>query len=450
MPRDVVALVSADDFVSAVRVYADRVNDLLRRRGVPPLEAIEIAETHALALLDAVVNAPETVIDLAGWWFARAIEVTNAATSPEDTADDAGGEAVSMLAGTDAEARVRDALAGLPDQQSAAVILRDGYDLPPQAVGVALRRGSESAAELTAAGRLGLVAAYDERRPPNLLGHTGRTTVDLTSLSRLAEGTLDAPRAAPLRRHLNSCAACEEVVEALARGRRLAAGLPIIAMDDDAREALIDRVAHRAVAVLPTHETVLRVVDEDHDPGPAVSPVVVVIVLVLALALGVALGVVSRSGSHSPGPLADTPPPTQAPVTPLFSPTPSHRPKRHKASLSPSPQLSSSAPAAPTRSATASSTPTVSDTPTAVIDPQVSLSPTGGRQGTSITVSGTGWPPNSRVYVSYAGRPAGSARVHNDGTFSAHAVANSVLPGGRKVTATDGSYVMTAIFNQHL
>jgi hypothetical protein len=66
VPRDVVALVSADDFVSAVRVYSDRVNDLLRRGGVPAVEAIEICETHALALLDAVVNAPETVIDLAG------------------------------------------------------------------------------------------------------------------------------------------------------------------------------------------------------------------------------------------------------------------------------------------------------------------------------------------------------------------------------------------------
>jgi DNA-directed RNA polymerase specialized sigma24 family protein len=170
VPRDVVALVSADDFVSAIRVYADRVNDLLRRRGVPPLEAIEICETHALALLDAVINAPESVIDLAGWWFARANEVTSA--SPATSA--AGDEAISMLAGTEGESRVRAALDTLPDAQRSAVILRDGYDLPPQAVGVALRRGSDSATELTASGRLGLVSAYDARPAPDLAGHNAR------------------------------------------------------------------------------------------------------------------------------------------------------------------------------------------------------------------------------------------------------------------------------------
>lgn len=445
MPRDVVALVSADDFVSAIRVYADRINDLLRRRGAPPVEAIEIAETHALALLDAVVNAPETVIDLAGWWFARAIEVTSNTGDADAAADD---EAISMLAGTEAEVRVRDALAGLPDAESAAVILRDGYDLPPQAVGVALRRGQESAAEFTAHGRLGLVAAYDQRRPPNLLGHTGRTTVDLTSLSRLAEGSLDAPRSAPLRRHLSSCAACEEMVEVLARGRRLAAGLPIIAMDDDAREGLIERIAHRAVAVLPSHETVLRVVDEDHDPGPAVSPVVAVIVLVLAVAIGVAIGVISRSDSHGGGPMSTSPPPTQPPISPLFSNTAS--PKTRHPHRSPSATATSSATASesPTTPAV-STTPSHTKSANPVLNPQLALSPSSGRQGTSITVTGTGWPPDTTALVSYAGRPASSAHVDSAGDFTAHAVANSVLPGARRVTVHDGSFAITATFTQH-
>ena len=95
---------------------------------MPALEAIEICETHSLALLDAVVNAPETVIDLAGWWFARAIEVTNQAGRRADaeTAD----EPISMLAGTTSEAQVRAALAELPDGERPAVMLRDGYDLP--------------------------------------------------------------------------------------------------------------------------------------------------------------------------------------------------------------------------------------------------------------------------------------------------------------------------------
>ena len=292
VPRDVVALVSADDFVSAVRVYADRVNDLLRRSGAPVLEAIDVCETQAFALLDAVVTRPETVIDLAGWWFARAIEHGSLGSAPGSLT--AVEEPASVLAGTGGEAQIRAALAGLPEGERAAVVLRDCYDLPPQAVGVALRRGAESAAELTAAGRLHLVAANDGVGVPDLSAHAGRTTVDLVSLSRLAEGTLEAPRAAPLRRHTANCPACETVVEALGKGRRLAAGLPIRAMDDDARESMISRIAARAVAVLPSHEAVLRAVDEDRDPGPAVSPVFAVIVLVLALTLGIAIAVIIR------------------------------------------------------------------------------------------------------------------------------------------------------------
>jgi DNA-directed RNA polymerase specialized sigma24 family protein len=313
--REVVSLVSVDDFVGAIRVYADRMNDLLRRSGAPPLEAIDIAETQAFALLEAVSHAPQTVIDLAGWWFARAIERLDR-TEP-DGADWTTDEPTSVLAGTSGEGQVRLALAGLPESERMAVVLRDCYDLPGQAVGVAIRRGTESAAEITAQGRLDLVAAYDHREVPDLTGHSGRTTVDLVSLSRLAEGTLDAPRAAPLRRHVAVCPPCEEVLDALSKGRRLASALPIIAMDDDARESLIQHVSARAATLLPTHEAVLRAVDEDHDPGPAVSPVIAVIVLVLALTLGVAVAVVSRNGGPSNPP--PHPPSSPATVSPSFS-----------------------------------------------------------------------------------------------------------------------------------
>jgi DNA-directed RNA polymerase specialized sigma24 family protein len=439
VPRDVVALVSADDFVSAIRVYADRVNDLLRRRGIPPLEAVEVLETHALAMLDAVVNAPETVIDLAGWWFARAVETTTAARRRTAAGQD---ETTSVLAGTESEARVRAALASLDDPQRDAVILRDAYDLPPQAVGVALRRSADTATELTARGRLALVEIYDDRRAPSLAGHTGRTTVDVLSLSRLADDSLDSPRAAPLRRHVANCAACEEMLETLARGRRLGAGLPIIAMDDDAREALIERIAEHATVALPSHDAVLRAVDEDHDPRSAVSPVIATIAVILAIALGVAVGAISRAG-HSLGPLAATPPPTTVPVTPSFSVSPS-----------------------PTRTRTASPTPTPSLTvePTLPVTPlfpptteapppthaKLLLSPTLGRSGTNILVNGSGWTPGVRVYVSYAGQPQTSRVARADGTFSTYVVANSVLPGNRRVTATNGDQSATATFTQQL
>jgi DNA-directed RNA polymerase specialized sigma24 family protein len=436
VPRDVVALVSADDFVSAIRVYADRVNDLLRRRGIPPVEAIEILETHALALLDSVINAPETVVDLAGWWFARAIEMTSSARSKTAAADD---EAVSMLAGTESEAKVRAALTQLGEGERSAVVLRDAYDLPPQAVGVALRRGLDTTAELTAAGRLALVEIYDGQPSPNLSGHSGRTTVDVVSLSLLAEDTLGAPRTAPLRRHVANCAACEEMLETLARGRRLAAGLPIIAMDDDAREALIERIAQRAIATLPSHDAVLRAVDEDHDPGPPVSPVVAVIALVLAVALGIAVGAISKEG-HSLGPLASSPAPTLAPVTPSFSVSPSpHRSRSATPSATPTDLL-------PTAITTAPTTPT----PSAATRPVLVLLPASGPSGADIGVQGSGWTPGTRVFVSYAGQPQNSARVTAAGTFTTSVVANAVLPGQRRVTATDGDQSATAIFLQKL
>lgn len=438
MPRDLVALVSADDFISAIRVYADRVNDLLRRRGIPPLEAVDILETHALALLDTVINAPETVIDLAGWWFARAFEMTSAVRSTAAASDD---EAASVLAGTETEQRVRAALDDLPEADRNAVILRDAYDLPPQAVGVALRRGMDSAAALTATGRLALVAAYDVKPSPSLAGHSGRTTVDVTSLSRLADGTLDAPRAAPLRRHVSNCSACEEMLETLARGRRLAAGLPVIAIDDDAREAMLERIADRAIATLPSHDAVLRAVDEDHDPRPLVSPVVAVLALLLAVALGVGVGVLSRTGDNTLGPLADSPAPSLSPVVPEFSvsPSPNHR---KTPTPTPTPTLTTVAPPTP---------PTLSPPPTQVdYHPAITLSPTAGPSGTDFTVTGTGWVPGTKVFVSYAAKPQASARVNSDGTWSASVVANAILPGQRIVTVTDGPHTVRATFTQEL
>jgi hypothetical protein len=446
VPRDVVALVSADDFVSAVRVYSDRVNDLLRRGGIPAIEAIEVSETNALALLDAVVNAPETVIDLAGWWFARAIEVTSGAGSAPALA--AVDEPISMLAGTAGEEQVRAALAGLPETERAAVILRDGYDLPVQAVGVALRRGEESAAELIANGRLRLVAAYDGRRVPDLSGHSGRTTVDLVALSGLADGTLESPRGAPLRRHVGNCPACEEVLESLAKGRRLAAGLPIIAMDDDARESLIDRVATRAEAVLPSLDAVLRAVDEDHDPGPVVSPVIAVVALVLAVSLAIAIAVVSHGASS---PAAQPPAPINTPVvteTPSFPVAPVITP-RHLKSTSAQPTITSTTSrsgkphtATPTANATKSRPPRAGPA-------RISLSPTSGGSGTPITVNGAGFPPRTVVQLSYAnGRSTSTARVDANGSFTGHLQANSLVPGNQTVTATDGSKSASAQFAQ--
>jgi DNA-directed RNA polymerase specialized sigma24 family protein len=450
VPRDVVALVSADDFVSAVRVYADRVNDLLRRRGVPALEAIEICETYALALLDAVVNAPETVVDLAGWWFGRALEVSG--STSDAAASVLVDEPVSVLAGTAGEGQVRAALATLPEPERTAVTLRDGYDLPPLAVEVALACDERAARSLTANGRLVLVAAYDSRPVPNLGGHSGRTTVDVGSLSGLADGSLHSARSAPLRRHLNSCAACEEMVDTLAKGRRLAAALPVVAMDDDARESMIDRVASRADAVLPSHDEVLRAVDADHDPGPAVSPVLAVVVLVLALAAGVAIAVVSRADttpSPAPAPIRTT----IAPVTPRFSVAPTPRPRhdRTAASVAPTAASSPSTRSRHRRTSAPSTTSATSSAPAASGPPRIVVHPHSARSGSPFTVDGRNFPPGTTVHVSYAnGQSSATTAVRGSGRFTAQLVADALIPGHQTVTAADGSITATAPFDQRL
>jgi cytoskeletal protein RodZ len=251
-----------------------------------------------------------------------------------------------------------------------------------------------------------------------------------------------------LRRHLANCPACENVVEALARGRRLAAGLPIIAMDDDARESLIDRVGTKSDALLPSHEQVLRVVDEDHDPGPAVSPVIGVVALVLALALGVAIAVVSRSGHGTPDTLSgQTGPPLPAPSNSLV---PKATPKHHKASPSATPSLTPSATASATVSASSSASTSPTATAKTTYDPVVVLSPTSGRSGTTVTVVGTGWPPGTTVTFRYAGQARGGTTVNSQGNFHGQLAARSLLPGQRTVDVSDGKYSATATFNQTL
>src|SRR5205823_429837 len=134
-----------------------------------------------------------------------------------------------------------------------------------------------------------------------------------------ADGSLPPPRSVALRRHLGSCAACEEVVETLAKGRRVASALPVLAMPDDAREAMLERVATRAAGVLPTVDDVLLAIEEDDGGGPAISPLIVVVAIVVALVLGIGLAAVSTTRTGGPG-AADVgqPPPTTS-VTPAFS-----------------------------------------------------------------------------------------------------------------------------------
>lgn len=441
MPREVVALVSADDLVAAVRVHADRVHDLLRRSGCGVDESVEVCESYAFALIDAVVNAPETVGDMAGWWFGRALELGRRLGQPDGEPTSA--DTTSVLAGTSGEAQVRAALAALPEQERAAVVLRDAYDLPPQAVAVALRRDLPSAQALIAAGRLRLVSHYDDRHIPDLTVHEGRTTVDAGLLASLADGTLPAPRIVPLRRHIAGCNSCEDAVEMMAKGRRLAAALPVVAMPDDAREEMLERVTERAHGVLPSVDEVLLAIDEDDEAPPVISPIAVVLAIVVALVLGVAVAAVTanRPGGESVA-LASPQPPA---VTPSFAVS-----SLPAVSRSPKPRQSS--PSA-TTSAAASQTGTPTGTPTsnAPTFAGITIDPTSGPRGTTVTVSGFGWSPGTLVTVRYSGTLAGSgstAGVDSSGRFTTQITAGAPLPGTYTVTATDGSQTDSQPFRQ--
>ncbi|HEU5034439.1 MAG TPA: sigma factor-like helix-turn-helix DNA-binding protein [Mycobacteriales bacterium] len=448
MPREVVALVSADDYVAAVRVHADRVHDLLRRRGCGPAESVEVCEAYAFALLDALVNAPETVGDTAGWWFGRALELgrrlDDDPVEPEMSA--------SVLAGTSGEGQVRAALGRLPQQERDAVMLRDAYDLPPQSVAVALGLDVDTAAAVVAVGRLHLVEAYDERPTPDLSSHTGRTPIDLGMLGRLADGSLPSPRMAPLRRHLGNCRGCEDAVELMAKGRRLCAGLPVVAMPDEAREAMLDRVTARAVAVLPTVEQVLLAIEEDEERRPAVSPIAVVLVIVLALVLGVAIAALTTAGSGDTHAFVDATP-TAAAEQPSFSVSPQ---PSTSGSASPTATVTATAGSAATQTAAAVATPKhPKRTPTRSAKPvaaaAITVSPRQGRRGTAVTVSGTGWSPGAVVQISYSGALASSqasAQADQHGRFTATLQANGTLPGSYTITASDGSQTATATFRQ--
>lgn len=439
---------SADDVVAAVRVHADRVHDLLRRSGCGAEESIEVCESYAFALIDALVNAPETVGDMAGWWFGRALDLGRRLgdAAAEPVTDQPSVEMpTSVLSGTSGEAQVRAALAQLPEQERAAVMLRDGYDLPSEAVAVALGRDLDWAATLVASGRLRLVSLYDDRPIPDLDGHAGRTPADLGTLGRMTDGSLPPQRAVPLRRHLAACPACEEVAEWLAKARRLVAGLPVLAMPDEAREAMLERVAARAMTVLPSVDEVLLAIEEEDDTRPAISPLVAVVAIVLALVLGVAVAAVTSSEAANNSGLATTPA-TVAPATPSFSvpatPTTSVRSARPKRSSSASP--SSTAVATATAIATASSTP----------PPQAAaivLSPTSGPQGTNITVVGNGWTPGVPVAVRYTGTlttSTASVTASRRGTFTAHLNASGALPGSYTVSADNGTQSASQRFRQ--
>ena len=266
------ALVSADDYVSVVRVHADRIHDLLRRLGLRPgpgrrgdrvlrpraaRRARQPARDRRRHRRLVVRPGPG-----AGEQARRpSRRPGRAGRRGEHAGRDAGRGAGAGRARRDARARA--------DRGRPARRLRPRPAVRRRRPAPRPRR----AAALVTRGRLRLVTSYDETPPPTLEGHVGRPAPDLGRLSALSDGTLPAPDAALLRRHVHGCTECGDVVDALARARRLAAGLPVTALPDEDRERLLATATDRAAATLPTLEEVLLAASEDDDDErPLVSP----------------------------------------------------------------------------------------------------------------------------------------------------------------------------------
>lgn len=433
-------MLTSDELLAAVRVHADRVHDAARRLGCGPEAAIRVTHGSALELVDALAHRPGEVGDPVGWWFARARSLARRTTGGDDALPLGGG-----VLGVDAnQVRLAEALEARPERERAALLLRDSYDLPPSAVAAVLGLDVDAATELVAQARLRFLPALTSLPPLPTTDHAPA----LAALARVAEGGQLAAREGTTRRHAQACPACAAVLDVQERARRLLSGLSVVALPDDAREALLASVEERATALLPAAEPVEEEWEEE-EPGRGYSLSLMALGLVLAAGLGGGIGALASRGSSASPVTAqqDLPLVSAAPVItvgPLGTPSASP-------SVSPSPRVFLVTPSpTPTPSATATPTPTAT-VPSAVM----SLDPSSGPMDTQITVTGQGWSPGAPIVVQFhnslGGQAGATAEAVADGqgffttTLAAHDT-QSGLPGPRTVTADDGTHHAEATF----
>ncbi|HUR14364.1 MAG TPA: hypothetical protein VM097_07710 [Mycobacteriales bacterium] len=432
-------MLTSDELLAAVRVHADRVHDAARRLGCGPEAAIRVTHGSALDLVDAVAHRPAEVTDPVGWWFARARSLARRATGGDDALPQGGG----VLGVDENQVRLAAALEARPERERAALLLRDSYDLPPSTVATVLGLDVESATQVVAQARLAFLPALASLPPLPASDHPPA----LTALARVAEGGQLAAREGTARRHAQACPACAAVVDVQERARRLLSGLSVVALPDDAREALLTSVEGRAIALLPAAEPAED--DWEDEPGRGYSLSLMALGLVLATGLGGGIGALASRGGDT-GPLTaqrELPLVTAAPVitvgplrTPSSSPTPSPSPRVFQVTPSPT----------PTPSPTASPTPTATQSTTEVV-----LDPAAGPPGTQITVTGQGWTPGAAIVVqfhsAFGDQPGTTAEAiaDQDGFFTTTLTAQDnqgTTIGPHTVSADDGTHHAEATF----
>ncbi|HVA59989.1 MAG TPA: hypothetical protein VNG13_05565 [Mycobacteriales bacterium] len=447
------ALVSAQDYVAVVRSYADRVHDLLRRTGCPPDAAAEITQISAVELAGALANDPSRVSDLVGWWVDRALRLARrVAEQAPTTPGRARSQPTGVLAGTTDETELSATLDRLPTRERIAVLLRDAYDLPSTSVGVALSATEDVASATVTRGRLALAGAGAP--VPDLGDHAARPAVTLGALGRLADGSLPSVQANSLRRHVATCAACSAIVAAATTGRRLAAGLPVLALSDEDRDELLAEVGKRAAGQLPSAEEIALAREEAARPR-TMSAGMIAGSIALALALGVIVAYATRPSATPPAAGFGSSPGAAATSSPTPSGTPSHRPS---ASADRSPGPAPSTPPAGQGPATSGPPRPPTSSPRPNGPAAITISPTSGPNGTVVSVTGDGWSPNSPVTVSFIDhtgvtRSVSTVSADSNGAFTATVTATGdpgLLPSTCTVRATGSGRTASQRFNRTL
>jgi DNA-directed RNA polymerase specialized sigma24 family protein len=436
---------SAEDVSAAVRVHADRIHDFVRRLGCSPPAAVEVVETSALDLVDAVATAPQTVPDVVGWWFGRARALGRRGSDEEQDLPLGGG----VLSADQDQVLLAEALEVLPERERVALLMRDSYALPASSVAVALGTDVEAGMQTVGRARLAFLAAVGDSDVLPTTGHP----VQLGVLARLGEGGPVAAADATARRHAQSCPLCRSVWDGQARAHQMLAGLTVVALPEDYRQEVLERVDAQARAYLPAAADLLLQDDEelmDGAPSRLLAPLYALLALIAAVVVGTVIGVaLSRGGtarSTTPPPPSDagalpavtTAPPASVSPVPTTLPSPTDQPSPRVFIVTPTPSPGG------TPSGRATTSPEPATEPLTL-----SADPPSGPNGATVTVQGTGWTRRGTVTLDYLdplGRQTGShataavdARGRFTTTISAEDPAN--LPGRHTIRATDGAQI---------
>ena len=442
---------SAEDVSAAVRIHVDRVHDFVRRLGCSPAAAVEVVETSALDLVEAVAGAPNTVPDVVGWWFGRARALGRRVSDGRHDLPLGGG----LLSADRDQELLAETLDTLPERERVALLLRDSYALSAASVALTLGTEIDAAMETVGRARLAFLAAVgdDEVLP------TGGHPVQLGALARLGEGGPVAASDATARRHAQACAMCRSVLDGQTRAHQMLAGLTVVALPEELRTTVLGRVDAQARAALPlAAELVLAEGEELIDEAPSrwLVPLYGLIGLIVAVILGTIIGLfLSRSGASTtansrtdPNVLPEV---TAAPV-PRESPLPTAFPTL---SGNPSPTVFIVTPS-PSPGASGGASPTANGSPEPPTEELALLAdPTSGPNGAPVRLDGRGWTPGATVTIDYIdplGRDTGSgataivdARGRFTTTLSAHDPSN--LPGRHTIRANDGTLQASATYD---